>query len=239
MKRRPVPSLPLLALGALLMTQQPAAAQRLHYLGIAGDAKEAVFRSEVLNAGRAVASVWPVATSRVVGGSFKGGATYEAVRRSLRETAQGIDLERDVLFLLISSHSAGRGRGVELSGDGTMTPRMLRAALAEAGITKSIVIISACFSGEFVKALSGPNTAVITAASASNFAYGCLTRCRYTDFGEGFFRLGLAQAGRDLQRAFAIGDAAATAVARRHGLRPSRPQFVMGADIARTLQAVD
>ncbi len=149
-----------------------------------------------------------------------------------------MDRERDVLFLLISSHSAGRGRGIELAGGGAMTPSMLRAALAAAGIRHSIVVISACFSGEFVKALSGPNSLVITALSATNVAYGCLTRCRYTDFGEGFFHRGLSKAGRDLHRAFTIGDTAASAIARRHGLRPSRPQFSMGAGLARTLQAL-
>jgi hypothetical protein len=238
MKTRPSVSRLSLALGTFLAAET-ASAQRMHYLGIAGDRNETVFQSEVLSAGRALSTVWPLASSNTVGGSFKGGATYDAVRRSIHKIAEGMDRERDVLFLLISSHSAGRGRGVELSGGNAMTPRMLRAALRQAGIANSIVVVSACFSGEFVRPLSGPNSAVITAASATNFAFGCPGRCRYTDFGEGFFHHGLAKAGRDLRRAFAIGATAATAVARRDGLMPSRPQFSMGAEIARTLRAIN
>ncbi len=80
-------TLGLLILVLLLIAERPALAQRLHYLGIAGDADEAVFQSEVVHAGRALAAVWPVASSHVVGGSLKGGATYEAVRRGIARMA--------------------------------------------------------------------------------------------------------------------------------------------------------
>lgn len=237
MTLRPIFSL-VLAAAALLAMERPALAQRMHYLGIAGDGDEAVFRSEVLGARRALDASWSLASSRTVGGALRGGATYGAVRRSIRRAAEGMDREKDVLFLLISAHGGRAGRGVELSGGGGMTPRMLRAALDEAGIKNRVLVVSACYSGQFVPPLADPNTAVITAADATSFALGCLSRCPYTDFGYGFFNQGLPKAGRDLRRAFAIADAAATALARRDGERPSRPQLSMGAEIERTLRSV-
>jgi hypothetical protein len=224
---------------ALLATVLPASAQRMHYLGIAGKSGEAVFRSEVSGAGRAVRSAWTLASSRAVGGAFGGGRTYDAVRKSIRQAADGMDRERDVLFLVISAHGERKGQGVELSGGGMMTPDMLRAALDEAGVRSRIVLVSACFSGQFVRPLSGPDTAVITAANATRFSFGCLlAHCAYTDFGEAFFNHGMQRSGRDLRQAFDAARERVTFWERRDGLKLSQPQMSMGGGIEKTLAAV-
>jgi hypothetical protein len=229
----------LLAAFALLSAAHPALAQRMHYLGIAGKSGEPVFRTEISGAGRAVGGAWALASSRTVGGAFGDGATYNAIRRSIRQAADGMDRERDVLFLMISAHGERKGQGVELSGGGMMTPEMLRAALDEAGVRNRIVLVSACFSGQFVRPLSGPNTTIITAASATNFSFGCLlARCSYTDFGEAFFNHGIRQSGRDLSRAFGVARATVTFWERRDRVQLSQPQMSMGGGIAQTLQAM-
>jgi Peptidase C13 family len=220
---------------ALLCAAHPALAQRMHYLGIAGSSRETVFRSEVSGAGQTVGAAWALASSRAVGGSVKGGETYRAIRQSIRQAAEGMDRELDVLFLVVSSHGERGGRGVELSGGGMMSPRMLRAALDEAGVRNRIVLVSACFSGQFVGPMSGPNTAVITAANATNFSFGCITRCSYTDFGEAFFNHGMLKSGRDLRQAFGVARAMVTASERRDGLKPSQPQMSMGDRIGAVL----
>jgi hypothetical protein len=222
---------------ALFGAAQPASAQRMHFLGIAGKSGEAVFRTEIAGAGRTLGAAWALASSRAIGGRFGSGGTYGAIRQSIRQAAEGMDRERDVLFLLISSHGEKGGQGVKLSGGGLMSPKMLRAALDGAGIRNRVVLVSACFSGQFVGPLAGPSTAVISAASATGLAAGCLRGCEYTDFGEAFFNRGMTQSGRDLRQAFGVARATVTSWERRDGVKPSQPQMSMGGEIAKVLAA--
>jgi hypothetical protein len=223
---------------ALLSAAHPALAQRMHYLGIAASNRETVFQSEVSGAGSTVGGQWSLASSQTVAGSFFGRVSYGSVREAIAAAAGRMDRERDVLFLLVSSHGAPGGRGVELSGGGLMTPGMLRAALDQAGVKNRVVLVSACYAGQFVAPLSGPNTAVITAANSTNPSFGCSNKRTYTYFGDAFFNHGMPQAGRDLRRAFAIARTTVTAWERSEGERPSQPQMSMGAGIARTLAGV-
>jgi hypothetical protein len=213
----------------------PALAQRMHYLGIAASSRETVFQSEVSGAGATVGSTWSLGSSQTVSGSFFGRVSYGTVREAIRNAASRMDVQRDVLFLLVSSHGAPGGRGVELSAGGLMTAGMLRAALDEAGVRNRVVVVSACYAGQFIGPLSGPNSVVITAANATNPSFGCSNKRSYTYFGDAFFNHGMRQSGADLRRAFAVARATVTAWERRDGERPSQPQFSMGGGIARTL----
>jgi Peptidase C13 family len=223
---------------ALLGAAHPALAQRMHYLGIAASSRESVFQSEVSGAGSTVGSTWSLGSSQTVSGSFLGRVSYGAVRQAIQQAAGRMDRERDVLFLLVSSHGAPGGRGIELSAGGLMTPGMLRAALDEAGVRNRVVLVSACYSGAFVGPLSGPNTAVITASNAANPSFGCSNQRSYTYFGDAFFNHGMQQAGADIRRAFGVARTTVTAWERRDGQRPSQPQMSMGGGIAKTLAGV-
>jgi hypothetical protein len=216
----------------------PALGQRMHFLGIAGSSGEKVFRTEVSAAAKTIDAAWPLASSRIVGGPFGGGATYSAIRRSIRQAADSMNLEHDVLFLLISTHGESDGQGVELSGGGLMTAGMLRAALDEAGVRNRIVLISACFSGQFVGPLSGQNTAVITAANVTGLSSGCRSGCTYTDFGEAFFNRGMRRSGRNLRQAFDLARVIVTTSERRDRIKLSQPQMNIGTGIAKTLAAL-
>jgi hypothetical protein len=227
-------------LAALVLTaaESPAMAQRMHYLGIAASSRETVFQSEVSGAGGTVGSAWSLGSSQTVGGSYVGGVTYGSVRQAIQSAAGRMDRANDVLFLLVSSHGAPGGRGVELSGGGLMTAGMLRAALDDAGVRHRVVVISACYSGAFIGPLSGPNTTVITAANATNPSFGCTNTRSYTYFGDAFFNYGMQQSGADLRRAFGIARATVTQWERRDGERPSQPQMSMGGAISQKLRAI-
>ena len=54
-----------------------------------------------------------------------------------------------------------------------------------------MLIISACYSGGFVKPLEGDTTMVITAAREDRSSFGCGTDSDITDFGRAFFVEGL------------------------------------------------
>lgn len=203
-------------------------AQQMHYLGIAASNRETVFRSEATGAGETVAATWKLASSNVVAGGFFGGVSYGSVRSAIAETAGRMDLEKDVLFLLVTSHGAPGGRGVELSAGGLMTAGMLRAALDAAGVKNRVIVVSACYSGQFIGPLSGPNSIVVTAANATNPSFGCSNLRSYTYFGDAFFNVGMKERGRNLTQAFQRARSSVTALERQEGERPSQPQASFG-----------
>jgi hypothetical protein len=223
---------------AFLALSASAKAQQMHYLGIAASERESVFYSEVSGAATTIGSNWNLASSQVISSSFFSKVTYPRIAEAIRAAGDKMDKERDVLFLLVSSHGAPGGRGIELSGGGLMTPGQLRAALDGAGIKNRVVLVSACYSGQFVKPLSTPTTLVITAANAANPSFGCSNSRTYTYWGDAFFNYGIAQRGRDLRGAFAVAKTNVTAWERKDGERPSNPQFSAGARISSVLAAI-
>jgi hypothetical protein len=213
-------------------------AQQMHYLGIAATNQETVFQSEVSGAGAAVGRTWQLASSRTVSASFFSPVSVGAINAAIQETAAKMDREKDVLFLLVSSHGFPRGGGVLLNANGAMRAGQLRAALDGAGIKNRVIVISACYAGQFIGPLSGPNTAVITAANATNPSFGCTNARSYTYFGDAFFNYGMAQRGRDLRSAFATAKTTVTQWEVRDGFKPSQPQMSMGARISAVLAGV-
>jgi Peptidase C13 family len=213
-------------------------AQQMHYLGIAATNRETVFQSEVSGAGAAVGRTWQLASSRTVAASFFGQVSVGSINAAIQETAAKMDRERDVLFLVVSSHGYPRGGGVVLNSNGALRAGQLRAALDSAGIKNRVILISACYAGQFIGPLSGPNTAVITAANATNPSFGCTNSRSYTYFGDAFFNYGMAQRGRDLRSAFAMARGTVTQWELRDGFKPSQPQMSMGGGIVRTLAGV-
>jgi Peptidase C13 family len=216
----------------------PAFAQQMHYLGIAATNTETVFESEVKGAGETVAAQWQLASSQTVASSFFSRVTTASITQAIQSAAGRMDLEKDVLFLLVSSHGAPRGLGIALAGGGLMTARELRSALDAAQIKNRVVVVSACYSGQFIGPLAGPNTVVITAANATNPSFGCSNQRTYTYFGDALFNYGIAQKGRDLKTAFAVAKTTVTRWERRDGERPSNPQINVGAKIGAVLAGV-
>lgn len=83
------------------------------------------------------------------------------------------------LFYL-TSHGSGDGA---VLGDSLLPPRTLARALSQAcGQRPTIAVISACFSGVFLPAVSGPNRLVLTAARRDRSSFGCGESDRYPFF---------------------------------------------------------
>ncbi|WP_342362448.1 C13 family peptidase [Terrarubrum flagellatum] len=215
-----------------------ASAQRVHYLGVAASNEQNVFINEANGAASVLAQKYPLASSATISNGFGVGADLAGIRNAIFEAAGRMDRERDILFLLVTSHGV-KGRGVVLRGPGllqVLTPGQLRSFLAEAGVKNRVVVISACYSGQFIGPLSGPTSAVITASDAAHPSFGCQNDRNYTWFGEALFSEAMPRA-RDLRSAFAIARQTVTAWERRDGQIPSNPQMSMGGQAARMLAA--
>jgi hypothetical protein len=157
-------------------------------------------------------------------------ASVSGLRYALRGLAARMNVDRDVLFLSISSHGA-QDPAISVSNSqlplNDLTDEDLVEALSGSGIKWRVIIISACYAGAFIESLKGPQTIVITAAAADRTSFGCSNDRDLTYFGEAFYRDALPDA-RSLRDAFETARSAIAARERREHVDPSRPQAYFG-----------
>lgn len=106
-----------------------------------------------------------------------------------------MDGREDVLVLYTTSHGSEVGLAYHYgdTGFGVLSPPRLKAALAEAGIARRVLILSACYSGVFVPVLASPDTAILTAAASTRTSFGCLAENDWTFFGDALINRALRQ----------------------------------------------
>jgi hypothetical protein len=133
----------------------------------------------------------------------------------------------------ISTHGA---RGVLARQIGDRPPTALTAAqlarqLAPLADQRTVIIISACYSGSLISALRSPRRIIITAARSDRSSFGCDPDSRHTYFGEAEMR-GFGERDRSLRQIFsAIRDDVAR-MEREQDHTPSEPQVSVGAEVA-------
>lgn len=204
--------------------------------GLFGD--QGVFRSEATGAAQVVVGRFESGPINVEYNSKKGGsATIETLTRSLQTAASHLDAEKDVLFLILTSHGSPDGLAIKAGRlTETLTPSRLRDMLAKTGVRHKVVIISACYSGVFIPRLANADVLVITAADAEHPSFGCQDNAKWTYFGDAFFNVALRSAV-SLKDAFLD----ARSLVRKRELRehfdPSNPLIAGGADVLPLLVA--
>lgn len=166
--------------------------------------------------------------------------TVENLLQALGGVAERMDPSEDVLVLYTTSHGMQAGL-VHHYGDssyGVLSPVLLRRTLDELGITRRIVIISACQSGVFVPALASRDTAILTAAAAQRNSFGCQPENDWTFFGD-------ALINRALRKAQSLSDASQAAAFEiagwesSKGLLASLPQIAFGAGLSEWLPGLE
>ena len=191
-----------------------------------------VFRSEATGAAQVVAARFAATDVDVQYNSRRGGnATIEALAASLQAAADRMDADRDVLFLILTSHGSRDGLAV---GAGrltqTLTPYRLAGLLDRTRVRHKVVVISACYSGVFIPRLANPDTLVITAADKNHPSFGCEDRARWTYFGDAFFNVALRKA-ESLEGAFRVAQALVRKRELGERFEPSNPQMAGGANV--------
>jgi hypothetical protein len=203
--------------------------------GLWGD--QSVFASEAKGAARIVARQYGHGGKVIVrvNTEKRGDATEDSLRATLASLGAAMDPEREILFLILTSHGDQQGVGVATpSGRSFITPIELREMLRESGARLSVVVVSACYSGIFADALAEPDTLVITAADADHASFGCRDGAKWTTFGEAFFGDALAQA-KTLPGAFALARSRIAAREQAEGFDPSNPQMAGGERVLKRL----
>jgi hypothetical protein len=225
---------------------QPAAKPRAFFLGFAGVGAEKVFAQEIGLAARVLGERYDIGNRSLSLINDERDleqaplASVSALRYALHGMAQRMNLDRDVLFLAISSHGS-QDPAIAVSNSqlpfNDMTERDLTEALRQSGIKWRVIVVSACYAGGFIDSLKSPTTVVISAAAADRTSFGCGTASDLTYFGEAFYRDALPEA-RTLREAF---DKAKTAIAereRRERQESSKPQAFFGAQMDAKLAAI-
>jgi hypothetical protein len=220
---------------------------RAFFLGFAGVGDEKVFAQEIGLAGRVLGerygmddrSLSLINDQRDLQRAPL--ATVSGLKYALQGLGSRMNLDRDVLFLSISSHGA-KDPAIVVSNSQLplkdLSDEDLADALRESGIKWRVIIISACYAGAFIDSLRDPQTIVITAAAADRTSFGCSNDRDLTYFGEAFYRDALPGAG-SLQDAFETAKSAIGDRERREGVTASNPQAYFGAKMQAKLASMN
>jgi Peptidase C13 family len=219
---------------------------RAFFLGFAGVGEEKVFAQEIALAARVLGEQYGIGVRAVSLINDERDlesaplASVSALKYALRGLAARMNVDRDVLFLSISSHGSEDPliavSNSQLPFD-DLGPETLAAALNDSGIKWKVVIISACYAGAFIEALKSPDTIVIAAAAPDRTSFGCGSDSDLTYFGEAFYRDALP-GSHSLRAAF---DKAKTAIAareRRENVDASKPMAYFGPDMESRLASI-
>jgi hypothetical protein len=216
------------------------------FLGFAGVGDEKVFAQEIGLASRVLSERYDIGKRSLSLINDERDleaaplASVAALRYALHGLAQHMNVERDVLFLSISSHGS-QDPAIAVSNSqlpfNDMTDRDLAEALRQSGIKWRVIIISACYAGGFIDSLKSPTTVIIAAAAADRTSFGCGAASDLTYFGEAFYRDALPEA-KSLHAAFEQAKAAIAARERRERQEASRPQAFFGAQMQAKLDTL-
>lgn len=197
-----------------------------------------VFSREAREAGRVLARRFDAIGRTIVLANDEGASKADApgsprtLALALARVAELMDRNEDVLILYSTSHGEP-GVGLVYKdmqrGGGVITPARLDELLDPLGFKNRLIMLQACFSGQFVPALENPRTIVVTAAAADRSSFGCQAGNDWTFFGDALINHAFRQPlplDVQLRRATVLISAAED----QDKLLPSNPQISIGSE---------
>lgn len=169
----------------------------LYFVGIGGDGSQGVFRREVSSVKQWFDQYYHTAQRSIalINNRLEYDqhplATQTSIQQALEAVTEKMDKDNDVLFVYLSSHGSSDFRfylsqpGLSLD---SLPAQRLGEMLSALPVRHKVVVISACYSGGFIKEIKDDYMMVITAASADKTSFGCSDRSTMTYFGEAFFK---------------------------------------------------
>lgn len=158
----------------------------------------------------------------------------------LAAIAQKMNKAEDVLLLYATAHGAPGIGVVYKDGDmgyGMVAPQRLGGLLDQLGITRRVLLISACYSGQFVR-LATPDSVVVTAADDDRTSFGCDPANDWTFFGDALINHALRK-----PQPFAAATEEAFGLISQwefaKGLTSSKPRLFMGENAKTWLATVE
>ncbi len=208
----------------------------VYFVGFAPDATEEVFKRELDvimplmderfdTRGRSIRLQSHPSTLR----SFPV-ATQTYLEYTLKHIGQLIDPEEDVVVLYLTSHGSStfelipKFPPMKLT---PLTPTSLVSILDKSGIKYRAVLVSACYSGGYIRPLRGDNSLVMTASASDRTSFGCGNESEFTYFGKAVLDEQL-RSTRDFELAFERALPVILEREEKAGATPSQPQIAVG-----------
>jgi Peptidase C13 family len=225
----------------------PADRTGVYFVGFAGVGRQKVFADEIKLAAQRISDRYDSAARTVLLLNDRRDldshplATVEGLKLALKDIAGKMDIEKDVLFLSLSSHGSDdpylsvSNTAVSLRD---LSGSDLAEALHESAIKWKVIVISACHAGAFIDALHDDNTLILTAAAADRTSFGCSDDRELTYFGEAFYRDALPHSATLLD-AFAKAKADIASREAREHVRASNPEEFIGPAMQKKLADID
>ena len=215
----------------------------IYTIGIAGYSAEDVFIKELNGALSALGQVLPIegrALRLINHLSVINAAPLASLQNfaaAVHAVGRLMNKDEDILLLFMTSHGSPEGFALAMEevGLATLRPDQVAGVLDEEGIKNRIVIVSACYSGIFLKPLMNDNSIVLTASDESNSSFGCSNEREWTYFGDALFNQAL-RPGATLQQAFDGAKQIIGGWEAEDNLPPSNPQGAFGAALVEKLR---
>jgi hypothetical protein len=136
-------------------------------------------------------------------------------------------------LIYFTSHGTPTGM---VMGDGLLSPDQMKDMVgASCGTKPSVIVMSACYSGQFVAPLAGDNRIVMTAARPDRTSFGCGEMDHYTFFDDCFLRA-LPLAGDFPSLGGLVQQCVAGREVQMKATPPSEPQVSVGPSTIFTLR---
>ncbi len=203
------------ALVSTALAHLPAAddrAPRTFIVGVAAGGMQRLFGREVSKASGALAGRFGAGSGAAVLSNSEADimrlplANRTNLGAVLDEIGGRADPKRDLVVLYLASHGSRDGELSTGLPDYTrlqpVNADFLAEALHKARVGRRMIVVSACYSGSWIKPLASPDTILMTASAADRTSFGCEDKRDTTLFGEAFIRH-MGGRGVSLQDAFA------------------------------------
>ena len=109
------------------------------------------------------------------------------IATALAAMADKMNRDEDVLVLYATAHGAP-GVGIVFkdgdNGYGYLAAERLSEMLNELGIKQRLILISACYSGQFINDMATPESVIVTASDDDRTSFGCAPGNDWTFFGD-------------------------------------------------------
>jgi hypothetical protein len=158
-------------------------------------------------------------------------ASQVTVQTAIAAMAARMNRDEDILLLYLTSHGWKDGTIALSSGFEDLPPLSAQDVdgwLRQAGIVRSVIVVSACYSGSWAPALATPNRILLMAARPDRSSFGCSDERDLTFFGQALFAESMNR-GEALLPAFENAKRLIADWEAQGKLNPSQPQRAIGA----------
>ncbi len=206
-----------------------------------------VFNREAREAGRVLARRFGADGRTIVlaadEGRSKAGApgSINHLAIALAAMAEVMDRNEDVLVFYSTSHGHPVGGLVYKDvarGIGAIPPPKLAQLVDAPGFKNRLLILQACYSGQFVPTFAVEGTIVATAAAADRASFGCSAGNDWTLYGHALINVAMREP-QSLEAQFRRAAEIVAEAEQRAGLPPSNPQLSIGGATAGWLKALE